>query len=422
MFRPFHILTMSLFLSSCQSYTAQTHRVRQDFIDRRYSDALRDLDDSEVSTSSSSKLVYLLERSSILDRMGDGPKARQTLFEADRLVDKLYRPSLVGEAASYIYNDSASDYTGEDYEKVAIHTLLALSFLGDGKLKKARVEARAINVRLNEINNFYKKNKNKYKEDAFARFLSAMIFESLGDYNNALVDYRAALRLYEGDYSRYFRTSTPVSLVRSMWWLARHRGKHALQKKLKRSYPEVVKKIAYNAQMAHIVLISEVGYIANKISKSFIFTWDQKPMRFSFPAIRLGSPGYWGKIGLYVDAEFYEGGRAQFLDNIARETLEDSRARYMIKMASRIVLKDQISQQAKKSFGVLGELAVSIFGAATEMADTRAWTLLPSQYYVTRVAVKPGTHKLRVSGGGISSAVKIITLKAGEFRFIRDKG
>ena len=103
-------------------------------------------------------------------------------------------------------------------------------------------------------------------------------------------------------------------------------------------------------------------------------------MRFSFPAIRLGSPGYWGKIGLYVDAEFYEGGRAQFLDNIARETLEDSRARYMIKMASRIVLKDQISQQAKKNFGVLGELAVSIFGAATEMADTRAWTLLPSQY------------------------------------------
>ena len=414
------VLALILFAAAgCQSYTEQTREIRESFTDGQFDSALSQLESSDLRETERHRLVYLLEKGMILDRMNQSVSSRQTLMEADRQVDLLYRSSLVGDVASFIYNDSASDYQGEDYEKVGIHTMLALSFLGDNKLKKARVEARAINVRLNEINNFYKENKNTYKEDAFARFLSGLIFESLGDYNSALVDYRRALALYEGDYSKYFGTGVPNALVRSMWWVASKRNNNALLRTLKKKFPKVVSNIKYKGGYSSLVMISEVGHIARKVSKSFVMVWDGKPMRFSFPALKVPGSYSWGKNGFWLGSRFVAANQVQDMNYIARRTLEDSRSRYMLKMASRIVLKDQLNQQAKRNFGLIGGLAASIFGAVTETADTRAWTLLPAKFYITRMDVKPGTYTVRKSNKGHIEPAQKITLKKNQTVFLR---
>ena len=137
--------------TACASYTDETRDIRSDYMGRSYSSALKKLEDSSLKKSSNSKLLYLLEKAMILQRMGETEKSRALLIEADKLVDRLYTVSVSKTAASFVYNDSAQDYSGEDYEKVAIHTMLALSFLGDKDLDSARVEARKINAKLSEI-------------------------------------------------------------------------------------------------------------------------------------------------------------------------------------------------------------------------------------------------------------------------------
>src|SRR5690606_6976497 len=103
--------------------------------------------------------------------------------------DELYTVSISRTAASFIVSESSTDYEGEDYERVAIHTQLALSFLGDKDLAAARVEARKINLKLEEINQKYDDHKNRYAEDAFARYLAGTIYEARGEIDDAIIDY-----------------------------------------------------------------------------------------------------------------------------------------------------------------------------------------------------------------------------------------
>src|SRR5690606_17970339 len=120
-------------------------------------------------------------------------------------------------ALSFVYNDSATDYEGEDYEKVAIHTQLALSFIGDQDYSAARVQAKKINNKLAEINkNYDADQKNRYAEDAFALYLAGVIWEAQGDYDDAIIDYRKALKLYEGSYATFVRAGVPDGLVEAL--------------------------------------------------------------------------------------------------------------------------------------------------------------------------------------------------------------
>ena len=67
------------------------------------------------------------------------------IYNEEENIDKLLNEIENKIDSKYIYeiicvNDASSEYSGEDYEKVAIHTLLVSSFLSEGKLNSAMVE------------------------------------------------------------------------------------------------------------------------------------------------------------------------------------------------------------------------------------------------------------------------------------------
>ena len=412
-------LALLFLLVGCSTYTKDVKSIRSDFRSGSYSKALSALEKSKYRDQKRNRLLFLLEKGSILDRMGQKEKSRRIFIEAGRVSDQLYRRSLSGDVASFVYNDSAMDYQGEDYEKVAIHTMLALSFLETQDLSKARVEARKINTELTEINSFYKKNKNRYADDAFARFLAGLTYEARGELDAAIVEYRASLKTYMGAYRKYFDTPTPRDLVVSLYRVAKERRRTAIVSQLLKSHP-FLKKWKMPKDRTSILVVHEMDNITFKTSEDFVFSWDGKSIRFSFPVIRKKYISSYGVSGLTVNGSFHRGRLAQNMDAIASETLADSKGRYIAKMAARVVMKDQIAQQAKKSLGPLGELAAGIYGAVTETADTRSWTLLPAAFAVTRVYLKPGKHSLKVKTNGRVSDFQSITLKPGEMRFLRD--
>ena len=410
-------LWLITFLASCATYTDSIKPIREDFTSGAYEKALSSLEELSLKEEKRNELLYLLEKGSLLGRLGQTKKSQKAFLAADRAVDRLYRASLAGEVASYLYNDSAKDYQGEDHEKVAIHTHLALSFLEDGQLQKARVEARAINTQLNEINNFYDENKNRYREDAFARLLAGLIYEAKKEWDSAIVEYRAALKIYEGTYKQHFDTPVPKLLVDSLYRLSKKRRRTALINKIEKTYKPAPPP---KAKSASLIVIHEVGLIPMKTTEEFVFMWDGKPIRFSFPVIKRQFQSIYGRTGVTVNAAFASADLVQNLSQIARSTLEDARGRFTLKMGARVVLKDQIAQQAEKSFGIFGKLAAGIYGAVTETADTRSWTLLPSAYYVTRVPLKPGSYNVKITTNSRVSKLQKIRLKKGEVAFLRD--
>lgn len=414
------ILGLAFFLPSCASYTDKIASINQAFRAREYQKALSELEASPLKEQDRNLLLYKLEKAMILDRMGNAAQARQLLLQSAELSDRLYRKSITGNVASFIYNDSTTDYAGEDYEKVAIHAMLAISFVGADQYSKAAIEARAINTTLTEINNFYDENKNRYSDDGFARLLSGLIFEAKGDWDNAIVQYRGAMKIYEAAYSKSFDTPVPRVLVSSLYGLAQKRGRSELARSLNQTYPKWTSP-PVREQMGEVVVFHQVETINKKTTGEFIFLWDGKPMRFSFPVIKKKWKDIYGDTGVEVLGRYQSADLVQNFDAIASATLEDARLRYTAKMTARIILKDQIAQKAKKTFGPIGGLAAGIYNAITETADTRSWTSLPAALYISRIRIPANTSlSLKIKSGGKVVGYKSINVKPGQVILLRD--
>ncbi len=412
-----------LIFVGCASYTEETHEVRSDFSSQHYQNALGKLDQSVVKTQDRNRLLYRLEKARILDRMGERAQSRKLLVEADKIADELYTVSVTRSAASFLVNDSTTDYAGEDYEKVAIHTMLALSFIEDGDLPSALVQARKINSKLYEINQAYGENGNKYGEDAFARYLSGAIFEADGKEDDAIIDYRRALELYSGPFRPFYTGGVPESLVRALYQLADRRKRDSLKSELEKKYPAVIaaQKGQNDRKWGDLIVIHEIGSIAIKQNEEFVLPIGRQIVRFSFPVIRKPvRRSAYGKTGVHIDGfGDYSADNVQDLDAIASQTLSDRRTRMMIKGAARLLAKGQAAEYAYDQFGPLAGLAVNIYSAVTETGDTRSWTLLPERLDITRISLPPGKHKIRIESAGKVTSLQTVEIESGKVLILR---
>ena len=414
------LIATSFGASSCASYSDEVKAMNSAFRVGNYASALETFEKSGIKEQTRNRMLYLLEKGMIHDRMGKREVSRSLWMKGDEVGDELFTESMSKEAASYIYNEGAQAYPGEDYEKVAIHTMLAHSFLSDKDLSSARVEAARINTKLAEINGFYKDNKNKYRDDAYARYLSGMIFEANGEIDSAIVDYRNALKVYEADYTEIFGVPPPTELVKSLYRLLNRRDRKDDARQLAVKYKSL--KTDEASDLASIVVVHEVGVINEKREEGFVIPWGSSVIRFSFPIIKKESLAR-RTTGFRVNEGSFEPGElAQNFNSIAYVNLEDRRLRTIAKSMARLILKNQMTQQAEKELGPLGWLAGNIYGAVTETADTRQWTTLPAAIYVTRKNVKPGEYSLEITNNGKVKDIRKLKLKAGDVQILRDAG
>lgn len=403
------VLGGALLWSACQSYTQKTASIRLLYDSDRHQEALDALEASPLATEGSSRLLYALERASILDRLGRRKESRSLLLEADRIVDELYTESISKTAASFLINDSTMDYPGEDYEKVLIHTMLALSFLEDGDLSNAAVSARKINNRLKEITQEYPEDaRGKFAEDGFALYLSGAIFEARGDLDNAIVDYGKALAAFATSYQGFFEGELPASLVWSQYRLLRKRGRKNELARLEKEHSSILDRGRADGQLdensGDLIVIHEFSKIAVKQATEFIVPISDQVVRFSFPVIHevsYGSTTLGANLRPVGDgpglARNQRAEQVQNLSRIAHQVLEDKRTRLVLKQGARLVAKGQLVESTRKKFGPLAGLAANVWAAATETADTRSWTLLPGAFYLTRVRVVPGEYHIETT-------------------------
>ena len=414
-------------LSACASYSDETREIRADYRGSNYANALKKLDDSTLKTDDKNRLLFRLEKAMILDRMGEYAKSRNLLIEADKISEELYTTSVTRSAASFVVSESSTDYVGEDYEKVAIHTELALSYIATRDLEAARVEARKINNKLAQLNGEYEEQKDRYSEDAFARYLSGIIYEARGELDDAIIDYTKAVSLYRGNFAQFVNGGVPNNLVRALYRLLVKRSRTDRMTQLERDYPREValaKQDLTDGDMAEVIIVHELGHIAVKTAQEFAIPFGRQIIRFSFPVINAGPRSYFGNTGItdVATQQTVSADNTEDLNSIARATLEDRRGRLIAKGAARLIAKGQITEQAYKNFGPLGGLLANVYSVVTETADTRSWTLLPESFAITRMRLKAGKHILKIQSGGRTGRIEDVALRKGQIVVLRDAG
>ena len=367
--------------------------------------------------SEDNRLLFYMDKGMVLSLGKKYAESNAMMEKAKTAAEDLWTESVSKNALALVTTDNSLPYQGEDFEKVMLHFVAAWNYMGMGDYDGARVETRQVNNKLELYARKYAEEEGTqmYKDDAFARWLSGKLAEADGGtegLNDAWIDYKKAIKVYETDYAQRYGTPVPDMLVQDALRVLEALGPDFRDdyNKLRSRYP----KAAYMKQqetraVGEIVLVHMSGEAPYKIDKF----WDAQA---ATEWIRVAYPEFVEKPkrithARIVPAEGVSGETelAQNLTAIAIQNLNDHMGRIKAKAIARSVAKYLASKAGqvagaelyKKNEGAGAALflASTIFGvasAASEEADKRSWITLPSQITMGRTYVPPGKQKVKL--------------------------
>jgi hypothetical protein len=349
-------------------------------------------------------LLYLLDMGLALHSAGKYEESNKLFLKADKIAEIKDYTSLATEAGTLLTSENIKDYKGEDFENVLINTYLAMNYALMGDAENALVEARRVNHKLQLM---VTDGQRKYKQNAFARYLSAMLYESQGNWNDAYVDYKMTHDL-EPEFP---------GLGRDLWRLALLEHNSEDQEQWDEEYHltdgdhAVAKKLLPKNHMGEIVVLYENGISPVK---------RPNPQFSSLPKFYPRSnPVMWGQV--YVNSQL-EGTTARLhdIESTAIENLDEKYGGLIAKKIGGIVAKEVVASQVERSTKspFLGFLArVGMY--ASDQADLRSWNLLPKDLQVLRIPVTEGTYTVSLDPVGVPPLPpKTVQVKAGEKIFV----
>lgn len=391
---------------------------------------------------------------------GDYEMSSMGFQMAEDLGRQLWTRSITREGASFLTNDYTIPYSGEDFEKVMVHLFHSLAFALEGRYEPALVEVRKLNQLLVELNAKYEE-KSVYREDAFARYLSAMLYEAenpldMQNLDHAGIDYELGLKVYES-YGSEYGVAVPGTFMEDYYRVAEATGRldgiklgkpgpggrNWMSQSEARSMGRIV-MVHLSGQVPRKVEDSVVGFVPGgpnmkavirpgyagpvKITDS-IMVDPGGPIKVAFPRFLPPEPGCSESALVALSANGGKAVRAQSelvedIAAIAVKNLHDRMGRVVLKTIMRVVAKQAaISEVARSADNEADRIALKIVGrivaATTDKADTRSWRTLPGRIYMARAFVRPGTYTVEAEHCGQSSLLaENVKIDPGQTKFV----
>ncbi len=380
--------------------------------------AVTAIDETKLAESDRDRFLYHAQRGHLLHLAGDFEASNRELEVAAAVSDELEPWSVTETLTDYSLNETVKAYSGEDYERAYLHYYMALNYLKMDDSQGALVECKRLDEEFRKLDARYEDD-GRYQEDGFIRYLSGLIYESMGSRDDARVDFRLAARAYGGEWGGEMGVPTPPGLERSLERLEDASG-----------------------PQTEIVVVVESGWAPYKIEKSVEVPIHRALVpeglrgrtnlaalvKVAYPEFvspsgagvpfRAGVADSSGGLTLTEAAE-----RVQDLDALARLVLERRKPAIVLRSTLRATVKQVALASAKheleedrdkdsdeKPFAYIesdGSIWKNIFGwlfenlatrlvAETEQADTRSWVLLPAEIWMARIPVRPGEYEVMV--------------------------
>lgn len=378
----------------------------------------------KLKPSSADRVLYLMNKGMLLRMAGDYEQSTLALEEAKKLIDELQAVSLREQALSIVVNDAAKSFVGEDFEQVMVHAYLALNYLERQQLEAARVEALQVDVLLRE--KAEGSPDSPYVEDAFARYLTGIVYEDQREWSDAMIAYRKAYETYQGQLER-FGVAPPETLKHDLIRLADRMQLREEAARYRKTFGITdTPSEAVLLDRGEIILTVHAGLApAKRENAANVLNPNTGRM------IRLALPQYRPRAQLFsyarvsVDTQSATTSRVASVDAIAMKSLESRMPAITARALARMIAKDRAAKEAGDrggGQGLLG-LAVNVAGVLTERADTRSWFTLPGEIHLARISLPPGNHRGRIEfhgrGGGVLQSSEFqVALGKGEKRYL----
>lgn len=411
--RPVFLLSILILLSGCAGYGDWVRQMEQRIARDDPQAALRVLEE-RAGERGRDAVLYQLNRAMILRMQGD-LRASNAAFEAAKAaIDSVLAVSVSEQAGAITVNDAQRSYVGEPFERAYIHFYAALNYLDLGDPDGARVEMLQLDALLATFAGAGQPGA------ALPRYLAGMIFESRGEWSDALIAYRKALEGYR-NYPAEGRIAPPAFLGRDLVRLAGRLGLDEQAKRWGAEFGVSPGEAERGAGEAEIVLLVHAGLAPLKHETGVAApTPGGRIISVAMPVYASRRPVVRGAV-LSAGAGVTRTALAEDIEEIARATLDLQYGSVLARTVARAAIKHEASRQAGRENELVG-LVVNLAGLASERADTRSWTTLPNRIYLARLPVPSGPSIARVElegRGGVIETLEIpVDLAPGEIRIV----
>jgi hypothetical protein len=433
------------------------------------------IEQAEKEYGSRSRLLYQMDRGMTLHLAGEYARSNAELEKADREVERLYTRVVRTEAVALLTNDTLQPYEGDPYEHVMINVIKALNYVGLGQLTEALVEARQIDHRLNVLSDRVQA-KDAYRNDAFARYLSGILYEASGDVNNAFIAYRNAYETYESTRG-WSRVAPPAVLQSDLLRTSEALHLSTEFQEYRERFPDVTwTSQAMQQQLAQVVVIGYNGRAPRKedqfldlpisldalqlvllnrgllrnpyrqgqrVSDSVLYGLNGRVVRVALPRlVPQKTQIIYEEVTLTGQAGMSYTARSQLIHDttaLAEKALSERFTGIATKAVARAAVKFSAAEAATRGaqqavhrddaawVGLLVSLLTKGMAVASEESDKRSWRTLPDEIQIARLWVPAGDYEVRVQPVGRNSARTVagktrpLVLKEGETKFLIER-
>ena len=427
----------SAMISSCQSsFYASTYSFNQQYEQRNYDAAITELNNTKLLKKRKRNLVlYYLNYATLLQLKGDYNNSITYFNLADHLIAENNSLTFTDAALAIATNSMKTTYHTESFEQIMLHYYQALNYISINNYEDAIVECKKINEELEKLDDYRKDNGKHYTHDAFGHYIMGILYETIGDNNNAFIAYRNALNIYDGDYTTLYSTPAPASLKTAAIRTAYATGFKQDAQEFEKKYNTIYKA---NNNTGHLIVLIEDGNSPVKTEHLFNFTKgsgngvltyasddgsinvpvflpqksaqdaslsDIKTITMTLPKYTLRTKQL-PSSNYNIDGRIYMASTVENLNKIAPQSLKDRYWRELGTAILRVGAKQALSSAVSKQNELAG-LAISVTQAFSEKADTRNWQTLPACIRIIDIEIEAGTHTITLpQGKNISVSVE----------------
>lgn len=424
---------LSLLFASCASNNFDFTPINADIEKGNYNAAILQLEESQSDIYGKHDEVISYLDFGVLNHYAKNPKESNQYFsDAEKLIDEYKARSISQTISSFLTNDLAMDYAGDDYEDIYTNIFMSLNYLSQGNLEDAMVEVRRFDNKIKLLKEKYEKevkevNSNakedevqiekvsiQFSNSALARYLSMLMYRANGDISNANVDLKFLKNAFYTQKDLYnFQIPSTVE-----------------------------EEIAVKKNDARVNIISFYGKAPTK---------HEEATRVYYPYA-----GIWYKLALpkmteqgsnvtTIIAEFESTStgeklstlleKIESIENIALDTFQQKYSIIKAKSLARSITKavanttldvvaDQLSDDNNPLglvFGLIG-VATKAYTEVTEIADTRTSRFFPAYAATTGITLNPDEYNVTLKffkgSNLLYSETKPLTVKAGKLNLL----
>ncbi len=328
----------------------------------------------------------------MLRRMLHKYEASNRIFEkAKQMIDELYGVSISEQLGAVTVNDTLIQYKGDRYEQALLHAYMAMNYVELGDLDGARVEMLQADVKMREWDE-------QPGDNPFVRYLSGIIYEMLGETDQALVSYRQAVKAY-ADRADAQVDAVPAQLKADLLRMLQAEGLYDERddalKRFQLSQADIPEQ---SHDKGEVVLVLSNG-LAPVRGETIIQTFAVEindVVRIALPAYLQPKPPVKAARALADAASQHKFETVEDIDALARQALQQEMPVILARAVARAVVKHQTQDKVEEKGGALAGFIATVANLVTERADTRSWTSLPAEIQISRFTLPPGSHTIAI--------------------------